>query len=145
MTSTFMHAIFCDDLRHEMGNKYSYMGVYSGAMFIPGYPYTLPKLGVTFWLIDKSGQAIKDLSFIVYLDETEIGRVDIPIDEPMEIKLATDDDTGEKARIVNGGLIISPLLIEKDCRLKARAFLNGEEIKGGTLVIRAADQVMTTE
>ena len=145
MASTFMHAIFCDDLRHEMGNKYSYMGVYAGAMFVPGYPYTLPKLGVTFWLVDASEKPRSNVSFIVYLDDSEVGRVDMLIDQPTEIKLAGDDDSSEKARMINGGIIISPLLIERDCRLKARALLDGEEIKGGTLVIRAVDPFLTSE
>ncbi len=38
------YTIFCDDLRQEVGNKVSYMGVYQGMMFVPAFPVALPKL-----------------------------------------------------------------------------------------------------
>lgn len=140
MASTYMHAIFCDDLRHELGNKFSYMGVYSGAMFVHEFPFTLAKLGVAFWLVDHAKEPRTELSFIVYLDDNEIGRVDVPISETAVFQQPDEDMSGEKVRVFNAGIIISPLQIEKDCRLKARALLDGEEIKGGTLVIRALPQ-----
>jgi len=40
------HTIFCDDIRQEAGNKASYMGVYTGHLFIQGeFPLFLPKFG----------------------------------------------------------------------------------------------------
>lgn len=37
--------IFCDDIRHEIGDKATYVGVYSGQMILAGnLPITLPKL-----------------------------------------------------------------------------------------------------
>src|SRR5271169_3055754 len=45
------YTIFCDDIRQEIGGKFSYIGVYNGFMFIHGsLPVTLPKfcLSITF-------------------------------------------------------------------------------------------------
>ena len=42
----FVHTIFCDDLRQEVGNKVSFMGCYQGELFVPFVPLLLPKLCV---------------------------------------------------------------------------------------------------
>ena len=31
---------FCDDIRQEVGDKYSYMGVYTGEVILDTIPYT---------------------------------------------------------------------------------------------------------
>lgn len=39
------HVIFCDDIRHEVNGKVSFVGAYSNVMYITGsLPTTLPKL-----------------------------------------------------------------------------------------------------
>jgi hypothetical protein len=38
------HSILCDDVRSEVGNKPSYMGVYTGAMVLPELPFQHPRL-----------------------------------------------------------------------------------------------------
>jgi hypothetical protein len=45
------HAIFCDDIRQEVGNKSTYIGIYKSALIVEGpLPAILPKLGVVlFW------------------------------------------------------------------------------------------------
>jgi hypothetical protein len=46
------HALFCDDIRMEVGNKPSFMGCYSGEMNVPAsFPAFLPKFGIAAWLI----------------------------------------------------------------------------------------------
>lgn len=46
------HCIFCDDIRLELGGKYSIMGIYSGQMFVASSPpATLPRFGIVAWLI----------------------------------------------------------------------------------------------
>ena len=46
------HAVFCDDIRVEVGGKYSLMGIYSRELVLPVRPpVLLPKLGVVVWLV----------------------------------------------------------------------------------------------
>ena len=40
----FKNLIICDDIRAEVGNKVSLMGVYAKDIFVPKFPYTFPKL-----------------------------------------------------------------------------------------------------
>lgn len=44
--------IFCDDIRVEIGNKYSLMGIFSAdiAFSVPG-PIVLPKFGIVVWVL----------------------------------------------------------------------------------------------
>jgi hypothetical protein len=35
--------IFCDDVRSEIGGKFSHIGIYSGGMQVPAFPAVLPK------------------------------------------------------------------------------------------------------
>ncbi len=36
--------LICDDIREEVGNKISMMGVYAKDIFVPKFPFTFPKL-----------------------------------------------------------------------------------------------------
>lgn len=40
----WVHVIWCDDVRQEVGNKPSFMGIYTGAVVMPSVPSTLPRL-----------------------------------------------------------------------------------------------------
>lgn len=40
----FQNIIICDDIRQEIGNKMSYMGIYKSKIIIPQEPFTFPKL-----------------------------------------------------------------------------------------------------
>jgi len=49
--TTYVHAIWCDDIRMELGNKPSFMGVYTGGIVVPALPTVLPKLCVYAWVV----------------------------------------------------------------------------------------------
>lgn len=38
------YTLICDDIRNEIGNKRSLIGVYSGSIIVPRLPYAFPKL-----------------------------------------------------------------------------------------------------
>ena len=45
----YCYVIWCDDVRQELGNKPSFMGVYTGGLVLPGLPAVLPRL--TAWVV----------------------------------------------------------------------------------------------
>ncbi|MGY5776566.1 DUF6941 family protein [Rhizobium sp. LEGMi135b] len=45
------YCIFCDDVRTEIGEKLSFIGVYSGVLMLPEFPISLPKFCVHVNLI----------------------------------------------------------------------------------------------
>jgi hypothetical protein len=43
---TFEYAIICDDIRYELGDKFSLIGVYGSDICVAQIPFSFPKLGV---------------------------------------------------------------------------------------------------
>lgn len=48
MTLRTLQVTWCDDIRFEIGNKPSFMGVYTGGMVLASLPTTLDRLSVWF-------------------------------------------------------------------------------------------------
>lgn len=42
----WVHVLWCDDIRNEVGNKPSFMGVYTQGLVVPSLPTVLPRLAV---------------------------------------------------------------------------------------------------
>jgi hypothetical protein len=40
----YAHAVFCDDIRQEVGGKITLVGIYAGQCLVPSIPCSLPKL-----------------------------------------------------------------------------------------------------
>jgi hypothetical protein len=70
----FESVILCEDIRDEVGNKKSLMGVISGDLIVPSFPATLP---IAVFLVyqpnaDRDCEALFD--FRIMQDDTEIVR-----------------------------------------------------------------------
>ena len=68
----YIHTIWCDDIRQELGNKPSFMGVYTGGIVLDRTPAVLSKLcawTVAACDIDDSLQAV---SISVERDDGEV-------------------------------------------------------------------------
>ena len=71
-----MHALWCDDIRHEIGNKPSFMGVYTSALGVPQLPLALPKLCCWLTLTAPPELPLTELTVTINLDDgTELLRV----------------------------------------------------------------------
>src|SRR4030095_11746465 len=76
------HTIFCDDIRQEVGGKFSYIGVYSGQMIIHGTcPVTLPKLCLAITFTQRREIFVANIGIQIFLpgeadDETQSIRAD---------------------------------------------------------------------
>jgi hypothetical protein len=56
VTDRYAYCLFCDDVRQEVGNKFSYMGVYPSELTFGGElpesaPAVLPKIVAAVWLV----------------------------------------------------------------------------------------------
>src|ERR1700675_16626 len=62
------YTIFCDDIRQEIGGKFTYVGVYSGFMFIqPSFPVVLPKLCLAITFLQRREILIANVGIRVFL------------------------------------------------------------------------------
>lgn len=93
--------LFCDDIRLEVGNKPSFMGIYTGGemVFPPdmpsGQPALIPKLAMPVWLVCDKGDVPEKLVAYVHAPpgRTEYMRQEIPLDPP-----AMPSDVSQEAR-----------------------------------------------
>lgn len=130
-------AIFCDDIRQEMGNKMSFMGCYQRDLFVPNAPAILPKLCVFVSASTPQGDPFKALTLrIIQDDSVELAKLEI---SPEELQKAAQivDPTATR-RVISTAIVFSPFFIEKPTSIRLTATTEGGEIVGPRLLIKIA-------
>ncbi len=135
MTSRHMWAVVCDDVRSEVGNKHSYIGVFSGDIIVPSFPTTLSKLCAIMNVRTVTDDPLTKLIFRILQDEAELVRVEIP-PEQLDVVMKQKSDEPQYAT-VSAVCQFSPLTFSNPCKLAFRADTEREELKGGTVKVRA--------
>ena len=125
-----IQVIFCDDIRHEVGNKVSYMGVYNGQLFVPQFPTFLPKLVVVTSVVTSVDEPFEQLTVRLFKDDNVLMEIKLD-DEQLNIPRPTFDDNGFPfhTQSFQTVFILSPLLLESPCILKIRAETEINEIQ----------------
>lgn len=131
--------MFCDDVRQEVGQKLSYLGVYGGNLVVPAFPTTLIKLCCVFSLLLPSKAPPKSVTFKLLRDEEVIFETDLPADhiKSLESLAASGSDSRAIATGTVAQFVSFP--ITHACALKARAIVDGKEVLGGGLDLQAAE------
>lgn len=138
-----VQTIFCDDIRHEVGGKLSYIGVYSGHLFVPSFPVTLPKLCLALSVLTPASQPFQKLELRIFKDDEQIAEGILDKAQLSEIIEATAEGNGnlaveERVQVLNSLFMFSPFQIDGPCRLRVRAVTESEELKGLALSIAQA-------
>lgn len=137
MTTRHMWAVVCDDIRQEIGNKASHMGIYSGEILMPSFPITMPKLCVVLTVRTPSTDPWRRLIVRVLKDDTELAAIEVPQDQlaAMHTHMAKDLE-GEA--FMSAGFVFQFLAfnIDQPCTLRFRAETERETIKGGSAKIK---------
>lgn len=130
--SRYLEVIYCDDIREEVGNKFSYMGVYSGELTVPNAPVLLPKLCVVAKAITDIANPFESLEVRIVMvkgdDETEILSTG-PIPCPADLPRQHDDSTRFMAQMT---FMLSPFQINEETILRVKAITEREELSGTT-------------
>ncbi|MCK9504677.1 MAG: hypothetical protein M0Q95_10910 [Porticoccaceae bacterium] len=69
MTDRYVHALWCDDIRQEVGNKPSFMGAYVGGITVPSLPIIFPKLSVYVWVSTPISNPFKTIALRIVRDD----------------------------------------------------------------------------
>lgn len=137
-TERVLTAIFCDDIRHEIGNKMSFMGCYQGELFIPAVPTSLSKLCIFATALTPIERPFKNLTFrIVMDDKVELARLEIPNEAFSAIPDVVDETATRKS--VSTALMFSPFVIKEPTSLRLVADTEEGEVIGPRLLIKIAD------
>lgn len=88
----FAQTLFCDDIRAEVGDKMSLMGVYRDILVLESIPHVLPKLGMMISLFQGCDAASDEVTFKVFLGEEELFASD-PSDISLEPVIGSQAET----------------------------------------------------
>ncbi len=139
----FLTALFCDDIRHEMGNKLSFMGCYQGELNVLSAPALLGKLCVYVSAWTPKEKPFKTLVFrIVQDDDMELARLELAAEVLEEAAPVTD--AGATRKTVSTAITFAPFFIEKPTSLRLLAITEEGEIVGPRLLIKVTAPTPST-
>jgi hypothetical protein len=140
-TEPYGWTIFCDDIRAEIGGKFSYMGVYGGTMNIHAktFPATLPRLALSIrYRIALDDLRLENVNIKVLLPGDEEGKPTVDAEIPITEVIANMDPPtlpGDAFREFVTNIILAPVTIKEKGRLRVRATGGAGTINLGTLHI----------
>lgn len=123
---------FCDDVRYEVGNKYSLIGCYSDELIVDKLPALLPKLGVQIRAFTPIDKVFSQLALRAFLGDDMIAEANIEFD-----KVSPNDAPADATRMgIMTFMFFSPLGITEPCTLRIEAETEEGTLIGGKLRIR---------
>lgn len=138
----FAHAIYCDDIRQEVGNKTSLIGIYKGKMFVPSFPIVIPKLCVAVSIVTPTTRPFKTLKIKVLRGDQVL--LEAPLSDAFIAAQGVDGEPRgpDDARLFTAEavLVMSPVPIEAPMTFKLRVETEDEELRAGGLQIELAAQ-----
>lgn len=137
----FVHAIFCDDIRQEMGNKVSFMGCYQGELFVPFVPLLLPKLCVQVTISTTVEQPIKSLTVRLDQGENQLAVIEVPADDFARSMSPVPEEAKRWSASV--GVMLSPFNITEPGELRVVVITEEGEMPGPRLRLKVMPQADT--
>ncbi len=134
MIPRHIETLFCDDIRHEVGGKLSFVGVYSGGLLVSDFPVTLPKLCLSLKVITPIDEPLRSLCLRVFKDQEIMQEITLDEEklvapsEPLE-KLS-EEQRQERIYTTQLMLVFSPIQFDGPCTLRVRAQTEDGELRG---------------
>jgi hypothetical protein len=138
LTGRFVHTLWCDDIRQEVGNKPSFMGVFTGGLLLPGVPATLSRLGVYTWIITPADRPFTSLQLSVIRDDGTVLAEIAPETAPPGKDQLNGEATRRQALV---GVNMGPVEVPEGCRwFMVRVIADGERLDGPKLWISVSPE-----
>lgn len=128
---------FCDDIRQEIGNKYSLVGCYGPSMLLSAMPVVLPKLCAFVRIYTPIHRPFAKVSIRVLRGNHLLTEMEIPQDVLAGFG-ATEPFAGDSRVLIGSALTISPLVVEEACVLRIEVETDEDSLTGDTLRIERA-------
>jgi hypothetical protein len=138
----FIHTLYCDDVRHEVGGKMTFVGAYQGQMVAeqPG-ELMLPKLCIVLTAQTPHSQPFQRLNVKLFRDDEVLQEMELPI-QTLHLK---DVANGRPLNFDVMGVIMTlhGLKFEKDSTLRVRVQTESEELSAMGLQVVLKDTSQT--
>lgn len=145
----YLEVIYCDDVRQEVGNKQSLIGVYPGDLYLEALPAVLPKLCMVATLVIPAAECFESLRIKAMQGEHYLfasGDIPPPDDEVSPGALSADDGLDKDAMDnrededpmlrLSLVLVLSPFQVDEETLLRVVAELDGVPVSSRGLRIR---------
>lgn len=133
----FAFVEFCDDVRHEIGNKYSLMGCYGSELILSDVPAILPKLCILVRAATPLDRLFKRLVFRVSSSDRLL------LEANAELEKLTREHLSDLLPLATRGIAtaffeLSPFAVPEEMTLKVEAETEEGVLIAGTLRVRKA-------
>lgn len=125
---------FCDDIRQEVGNKYSLMGCYGNELLVKKFPALLPKLCVQVRVITPIDKPFYKLIIRAIMNNEIIAEMNVISGETLpQIPKGIDDAVRLEFNVM---MTFSPLSLTEPSKLCIEAEADNEILRGGIILFR---------
>jgi hypothetical protein len=131
MAKHAVSCIFCEDIRHETGEKVSLMGCFTKKLLVPRIPFTIQKLCAHTTIQTDPSEELKDVVIQVMFNGEEKSSSSFEASEAKDLI----EENSEKSIHITSGIIIPNFLIESTGEIELIATINGVPYLAGTLQI----------
>ncbi len=139
MISRHVETLFCDDIRHEVNGKVSFIGVYSGRLFVPAFPITLPKLCLSVKIVTPVGEPLRVLNLRVLRNDEILQEIAIDDDQLAaasdSAEEMTEEQRKERIQMAQFMLVFSPIQFTEPCVLRVLVQTEDGELHGMALLV----------
>lgn len=145
--SRFVSVIYCDDIRNEVGNKQSFIGIYRSELYVADFPVVLPKLCIVINVQTSGDQPFKSLKLRILNFDDQIAEAVLPPEalagQQAEAVASATPPGADGFLVCSMAVVLSPLKVDKPMRLRIRVDADGTELKGPALGIDRIPQQAT--
>lgn len=144
----FAYAVYSDDIRLEVGNKLTLVGVYNADMFVSVIPVFIPRLGV--WVVFRSptGQPLKSLEFKVARGSDVVLEVAVLPEQIANARRAQNPrPVGQDPSlhfVVGFNVLLPPMTIAAPCTFNTTVIADGVEYAAGRLHVGLGSQTLSS-
>lgn len=143
LRQSFGKTIFCEDIRPEVGGKFSLMGIYESAMYVHvPFPLVLPKFVLWVQCVVPSETMTEDGKLLVHFpgEEKPVIEADVPAEplikqRPKEPHVPEDEDDTQRWDIITLPFALAPVVFKQPGRILVRMHIGKVVVKLGTLLI----------
>ncbi|TKA90374.1 DUF6941 family protein [Halopseudomonas bauzanensis] len=128
------HVLYCDDIRHELGGKITFVGAYGASLLVNEFPVTMPKLCARLDLVTPASRLFEHIEIQILLNEKKIGDLKLASDElnksqPEHHISSVRDDQSELAQTLHFDFVFSPIQLDAPGRLRIIVNTESEELQ----------------
>jgi hypothetical protein len=129
-----VEVIYCDDIRQEVGNKFSFMGIYTTELTVPS-PVVLPKLCIAVKVATDKDDPFESLEVRIVKGDDEIELLSTGLIPPMSADIVPQDKNSTRL-IFLLTFVLAPFQIEEETIIRVKANTEREELRSTPLRIR---------